>query len=425
MKKIFITTLLAVTFVFFSLISVRADDTLTSKFEDAKQFINNNLKNIEADYNKTVSSREELINIEGVEQYTLAYILDDDCYAIYADFNGDAGYLIASLDLILYKIDGNVELDYLKDVELVLYSIMDGFVYFDGLGYQSYGYEEKEANITYGYNGQYGNGDGEIYDVDGYVSDRHPDYELASTQRFIYNNVYFTPIIQFNTSFYVQYTSYDGGYTYSGRSGENNCTLHAAFLAMDSWQKANYLPNLPSFSQRIDATDYIRTDYFYDIYGVGSPRVGQSSYWTVNYNYVPNANELYYRLRNLATYYHFYSPTDGLTEAELINVMQRTATYYDHSITMKSYTNYINAKIKLDSGLATIMLVSNSSSYGSHATCLIGYNKYTYLDTSTTLSSQKTVYLYQMIDGLSYGITFFDPNVGNPNMTFLCLVKNY
>ncbi len=417
MKKLFITTFLVITIAFSSLFIVKADDILTNKFEYAKQFINDNLQNIENDYNNTLSSREEYITIDGVEQYSLAYILDDDCYAIYADFKGDAGYLIASLDLILYKIDGNVDLDYLKDVELVLYSIMDGFVYYDGFNYQSYRYEEEEASTAYGYNGQVADGEGEIYDVDSYMKDRYPEYELYSKQRFIYNHAYITLTTQLQTSFYIKYSG-------SGTSvgSENNCALLAAFIALDSMQRANYLPNLPSTNERIDATDYIKTDYFYDIYGVGR-LCDDGYYWTVNNNFVPVSFELYYRLRYMATYYHMYSPTDGLTQDQLIHIMQKTATYYGYNISIRGYTNKITAKSNLDGGLATIMLLANSDSYGNHAICLIGYNRYTYLDTSTTLNTQNTIYLFQMIDGWNPGVTFYDTNASNADIIYLCIEK--
>lgn len=410
MKKIFGLLLICLSFltlVLFGSTKVEAEENyLSRQCNSMIQYFSNHLEELEKEYNKHIESWEDKLHINKIEGYSLIQILDNDSYGIYLDFDGDNGYLLTSFSFHLYELKTKGDLQYLKNVSMAYYHTMDGFLYNDGKQYQKY--EQIEApKGNYGADGQVDNDDGLIYDLPAYVADRYSKYNLEKSCKLVGDNHMCTK--QMSTSYYIHYVSTDGGYNYDYYS-EGNCAPNAIFNMMNAWQFKNKMPNLPSEDDR-EKFDKIMSDHGqYAAYGTGQPGVGIDSYWTVNPYALHNMYALYAHIREYAYRYYGYTPEIGLSLEDCMKVINWISYYYGYTIEALTTDNFANVQSFLDNENAVFVGVNNSSTYGNHAMCTLGYSKYSYTSGWWIFAETHVKYFLLVDDGHHDGPLYFDPN---------------
>ncbi|MDE7263787.1 MAG: hypothetical protein K2N64_03920 [Anaeroplasmataceae bacterium] len=371
---------------------------------------------------------DECFEATGIEGYCSAYLVDANQYGVYIDFNGENGYLVTTFDLEIYGMETTGDLSYLKNEDFVYYSSVDGFLYFDGSQYQKYGPQERQAgmvfknttlvnerdaNPVYGYAGQSGSGEGEIYNLDKYVADRYPSYKLVKKNDAIFRAGY-TPLSMRQTSYFCKWISTNGGNSYNQMQTEHSCAILAAVNVMRAWKKTNFFPNFPEDSEIIDVREEIQRDdiYLYDTYGTGHGGIGIDSYWTANSDSVLSAEpKLYYWARYYATAACHYTPVSGMTTPYVRTLFTACTTQFRQTQYSRDTTNFTDIMYNLDEGKAVFMGVANSTSFGEdHAVALLGYAQYTYTTGVWIFSKTHTAYFYLIDDGRYNTVEYFDPN---------------
>ena len=397
--------------MFCSRMQASAQEEAETEYEKVVEFISSHLSDFKKEYNK--ENKEEPLQAVRVEKHALVYILDSEEYGVYLDFNDDKGYLVTSLNYDLYEIKTKGDLSYLKDVDFTYYSTFDGFLYHDGSSYQKYIKEglTRQSEVVYKYNGQSGDGESNIYDINEYVADRYSSNSTLDEKNVDAMN-YFQPALMKQTSYYLKYTSSDGGYHYDDFKTENNCALTAAFNVMNSWQKLGLCNNLPAYSDRRNIKELIKQDPDYKYYGVGEETVGHDFYWAVNSdNVLMNMFELYYQARLYAVEREGYEPELGFTSTKTKNTMAYTLNKYGYNMDVKVSTNLSDVISSLASGRAVFMGIANSQSYGAaHAVSLLGYYKYTYKTGVWIFAQTHTAYFFLIHSSQDNNIVYFDPN---------------
>ncbi len=410
MKKFFSLLLICLsflTFVLFGSTKVEAEENyLSRQCNSMIQYFSNHLEELQEEYNNHIESWEDKLHINKIEGYSLIQILDNNSYGIYLDFDGDNGYLLTSFSFQLYELETKGDLKYLKDVSMAYYHTMDGFMYYDGIQYQKY--EKIEApKVHYGADGQNGNGDGIISNLPAYVADRYNKYNLEKEYNDMEHNYYCTT--QDSTSYYANYVSTDGGYTYE-YSSEGNCAPNAIFNMMNLWQYYKKMPNLPSENDREDFDKIMENHGQYAAYGTGQPGVGIDSYWTVNPYALNRMFALYAHIREYSYRYYGYTPEIGLSLEDCIGVVNWISYYYGYKIEALTTDTFTNVQSFLDNGNAVFLGVNNSSTYGNHAMCILGYSKYSYTSGWWVFAETHVKYFYLVDDGHHGGPLYFDPN---------------
>lgn len=424
MKKLYLLFILGLSLIglcFTGSVEAEAsEEGLKSSLNRIVDYVKRNLNKFKEEYNKL---NEEPLKAVGIEGYSLVYIIDSKEYGVYLDFNEDNGYLVSSFGLDLYDIKTKGDLDYLKNVDFTYYSVMDGFLYHDGKSYQKYSKETRETEIVYGYNGQSGTGEGNIFDIDEYMADRYSSYKLEEEHIDAYYP--YTSTTTISTSYYIKKVSSDGGNTYTKIEGESNCALTADFNVMSSWRQMGFFPKLPLKTVYHDMREEIKEDPNYAVYGTGVGGVGIESYWTTNYEsrlqYMP---ELYYFANYYAVAARKYTPVSGFTTENAKAVFTFcTSQYTAGTIYPSTSTNLADVIPSLDIGKAVFMGVSGSKTFGGdHAVCLLGYRKYTYKSGIWIFAQTKTAYFYLIDDGRVGSETWFDPKC-NSKLSFEFIYK--
>ncbi len=414
MKKIttvFLIFLGFLSFVFTNL-NVAAEEGMETEYKQMVNYISNHLSEFRTEYNKTHAM--ESLNATSVEKHCLVYIIDSNEYGIYLDFNDDKGYLVTSFNYSLYTLNTTDDLTYLKDVEFTYYSAYDGFLYYDGESFHKYDEEmDSDTEILYGGDGQGGDGETDIYDIDEYVSSRYPSYKLEETHEKAVEDVSYSGFSMKQLTYYQKYVSKDGGYTYSKSVTEENCALTAAFNVMSNWVQMRIYGHLPPKTSTRNLKLYLDEipDYIY--YGMGEETVGHDFYWTmIDSTFITKMPELYYQMRDYAVRHARYTPELGLSTSNTIETMNAMLDRYGYqNITFTSSFNFSDVMTSLQKGRAVFMGLANSLSYASnHAVALLGYKKYSYK--TGTWIFEKTHYAYFFLIDDGYGLmeTYFDPN---------------
>ncbi|MDE6241847.1 MAG: hypothetical protein K2M08_05470, partial [Anaeroplasmataceae bacterium] len=414
MKKIYTIVLIGLSLIglcFIGGIQAEAKEvTLRNSCEKIVDFIKTHLSEFKEEYNKL---NEEPLKAVGIEGYSLVYIIDSKEYGVYLDFNDDNGYLVSSFTFDLHAIETEGDIEYLKNVDFTYYSVIDGFLYHDGTSYQKYEKETREAEMVYGYNGQNGTGEAGIYNLDNYMADRYPSYNLVNTFEETLHSGKYIPTNMLETSYFIKKVSKDGGYTYNYSESESNCALTADFNVMSSWKQMGFFDKFPLKTVIKDMREKVKEDPNYAVYGTGIGGVGIESYWTTNTEgRLQYMSELYYYARYYAVAANNYTPESGLTTTEAKGVITFcTNQYIGGTIYPKTSTNFSDVMDRLQNGRAVFMGVSGSQSFGGdHAVALLGYRQYTYKSGVWIFAQTKTAYFYMIDDGQIEAVTYFDPN---------------
>lgn len=402
MKKFFI---LMISFLLLLVIvggnKVSAKETsLNGQCTQILNFLTKNIDEFQYQYNLTLNQQEEQLDINGFEGYSLIYILDNDSYGIYIDFNDNQGYILLSFDFIIYELCTSGDLDYLKNVSFAYYYSADGFLYKTEQSYERY---NKNQNQLYNANNSRSGTtyDGSITNIDNYVSSNYPDYTYVQTVAKVGS---YGIGMQLHTSYYVKVTTGEP-------RPEDNCPLNAIYNVTNSWQKNGILPNIPSEYERVDWLSTIEQDKFYQEYGTGQP--GNGDYWTVNRDYAYNPMPaLYDRIRRYAIVNFKYEPIGtGLSLDQCAITINYIAHYFDYSdFQPLRSTAFYDVTSKLADGRAVFLGVNNSQTYGNHAMCVVGYKQYSYKTGWWVFQQTKTAYFYLIDDGLTESLVYFDPN---------------
>ncbi len=408
MKKILIVFLVGIILASFNFKCTKvqaSEKTLKSSCEKMVNFIEDNLTTFRNEYNKLNKNTFKANFIEG---YSIVYIIDEEKFGVYLDFNDNNGYLVSSFTFDLYAMEVDGDLEYLKDVGFTYYSSADGFLKYNGIKYEKYD-ETYCGNTIYGYNGQDEPGDAYIYDIDAYMADRYPSYKLLETHEDAYPS--YMAISMYDTTRFIKRISKNGGKDYFYYETEANCALTACFNVFNSWQDMGFYSGMPTTEDLIDITESIKEDPNYEQYGTGHGGAGIDSYWTTQ-NYIDNVYELYEKICYYATKYRDYTPISGFSTANTKDLIYFITSYYGGgTVTPKTSTNVSDILGHLDNGRAVFMGVRNSKTFGgNHAVACIGYRIYTYKSGVWIFSSTKKAYFYLIDDGHTGGESYIDPN---------------
>lgn len=410
MKKVLLVLSLVILGVgLFGSVQASADTiNLNDRCLEMVDYISSHKGELENVYNQNLKEDEEL-DISGIEGYSLIYILDEEDYGVYIDFNGNHGYILVTFDFVIYELKAIGDLDYLKDVSLAYYYSADGFLYQTENGFECYGIHERTALI--GADGQMGNGDGLIYDLPAYVSDKYPSYTFVEDVKPLAED-YQQTLFQTNISYFVKIHSYDNGNTYNeyNYTAESNCAFLAIYNVTNSWQQQNILPKIDPSTVTVDFEETVRNDRNYAKYGNQAHGVGISEYWTMNQHGVSRIPEVYNRVRTYAVVNFDYTPDcAGITFGEICQTVKYVAhTYHHQEFDYTVTSSFYDVTSQLANKRAVLMTVENSTTFGNHAMCLIGYSKYNNPVTIGSYVFNYSVYFYLVDSGR--GVTYFDPS---------------
>lgn len=388
-----------------------AEVNLDEKCQQVVNFLSENITEFRNEYN---ASHEDKLNVTSFEGYTLVYVIDYDTYGVYIDFNDNNGYILTSFDYEIFDLQTSGDLEYMKNVSFSSYHTVDGFIVDNGTTYSHYEENENQEDVKYGYNGQVGNGDAYIYDIDKYIADRYPSYTYEATVDAA-DNYYYMTSTQIENSYYVHRISDDGGKNY-GLYSSNNCAINAVFNVMSLWQLNGFLPNLPAKNVYIDMSKEIVNDKFYQEFGTGYGGPGITEYWTTNDEVnLKYTHELYYQSRYYMVNYENWRPDDGITAVQAENMIGWNGGYYERKVLRTDIVKTFSSTLEfLDAGYAVWAGIRNGDSYGNnHAVTLIGYKRYTYKDGWWIFAQTKTAYFFLVDDGIVNNYTYFDPNANS------------
>ena len=410
MKKIILLVLIGLTIWITEVCGIHAEASQTNisdKCAEVKNFLLANLDEFKKQYHENY---DDTLSVDSFEGYTLVYVIDKEKYAVYIDFNDDNGYILISLDLIIYKLENKGDLDYLKNVKFAYYSILDGFLYKkDGLYHSFVTPKETDKSVQYGYEGQTGDGDGYIWNIDKYVSDRYSNYTLKNSYDYCATSIDYVPIVQSEVNYYRKYISKDNGNTYPFLQSEQSCALVAATNVMYSWRNTGIIPQLPAPTWPcVNIEAQRRAESIYSTYGTGTGGIGIEFYWKSTS--LTEAPEVYAVARAYAVAEKGYTPERGLTADEAMATMIHTVGVYNLVIKPKTSPHFADVMLFLRNDRAVFLGISNSSSYGNHAVALLGYREYTYKKTWWFVETEETAYFYIILDGIKRYVSYFDPN---------------
>ncbi len=412
--------------LYFTLIpQFKVEDNFEKECQEVIQFLSNNRNIFIDEFNKEYEKEGKKIEVDYFEYFIPIIILDENTRGVYIDFNNENGYMVMSLDFNIFRIETEGDLKYLKKEKFAYFSSIDGFLFLTNHGYEKY--DKNFKNMTFTdrepYAGQSAEGDGEIYDIKAYVSNRYPSYSYVSSQNTIANEG-FNYINQRATSYYLKYVSSNGGQTYPNRESEANCSLTAMYLVMNSWQKRSIISELPSISEKMDVYETISQDIFYSEYGKdesSSIKEGDFyTYWAINSeNTLRNMKKLYVDIRDCAAKKFGYTPRQGLNVSNVPYIMESVASKYGKNISISKTTNFSTIQMSIDNGRAVYLSISGSSTYGNHGVSLIGYEKYSYKTGWWIFQSTNYAYFFAIGDGRNISLQYFDPNTSaNPSLTY-------
>lgn len=429
------------------------DDWSYDDCENLIDFIDKNFDDFVSEYNKTVQD-DNYLNATSIEYSSIIYLVEDNNYGVYIDFDNDNGYIVSTGNYNIYELEVSGDLDYLRKESNIFYSYLDGFVYInENNTYQRY--EEVEViNTCFNqldcntgdsntvYSGQSEAGDGEIDPslISDYISERYPDYAYVSSSNnnlrasYPYSNQYYT-------SYYIkQYTNSTGTVIANSVSySEGNCVLNAVYSLILDWANRGYINNIPT-SLNNDLSERITSDPLYSSFGTGIVRsesttdkstgssgskevkyykwVAQSNYWL---NRIPT---LYSEVRDYAVDVNGYTPETGYNTSKVPSTIQYVInTLHGNSIGVNSTTTISNVLSLIDNNIACYLAINNSSTYGNHGTVIIGYQKYSYTTGWWVFTSTKYAYFYELADSWNTTSMYFDPNTSaSPSLTTCYMV---
>ena len=397
-------------------------------------FIGNNLEMMKEQYELEFDST---FSATGIEDWFPVYVLGEEDFAAYIDFNGNNGYMVVSPDFELFALEAEGDLDYLKGKDFAYYSKTGGFVFFDEAGNALVPYEEEEVEETEEevsaapYDGQVSGEDGEdgfIYDLDAYVKDRYPNYtdpmdDETNTDITYYSIPNYEHVAQFDTSIYTHMYVDEEGFFHTDFEG--NCGISALYSVFNSWKNQGFAPTFPSSSEvvKYDAAT-MEPNHTYTLsqgWKVNSGAPYSAFAKRINgYRVIDNVPELYVTIRqNMYDGRADYEPSAaGLNFYELTSIMYATMTDYRIPANITNFGDDFDVmKLFFNShGAAQILWIENSSSYHNHTVACIGFKEYTYTSGWWIFQRTNSAYFLEIDDGHSYvtynrgGTIYYDPN---------------
>ncbi|MDE6082475.1 MAG: hypothetical protein K2F52_01195 [Malacoplasma sp.] len=326
-------------------------------------FIENNFQAFVSSYNEGVEDRNLHLNATYVESKKSVTNIDDNSQAIYLDFNDDNGYALIGNNYLILDFATTGDLYYLKDVDNILFTQTDGFVYETEFGYARYDFEyptEKDlANTKFNraYNGQDSYGSGKITNPDSYIKDRYgsgfSSYEvkLKDYQNVVQNS-------------YSIYWNRKTGF------GEGNCTLSAMFGVMQYFRDHKSMKKLPTGEIKIIPEN----DYFY--------KSAIKDYY-VHESIKENIPKIYAKIRENAIKFGYTTESTVISSLNMANIFTNTMRDFGYSTkTFQKYANMIifwsfgwQVKAEIDAGYPTIWNTLGGQ-YGAHSLVVKGYRQF-------------------------------------------------
>ncbi len=390
-------------------------------------------------YNDTEESDSEW-SASSIEYYAPAYIVEDEEYGVYFDFDGDNGYAVIKPDKTIYGLNTRGDLANLRESDVDLYySYIDGFMFkaADGELLQFVMPEYDNSDYVSGntgtvvYPGQSEAGDGKINPayIDQYVIKRYPldFYEKRNLNMSIGYNC----VTQYETSYYVKCYA-DSNKKPSGWTvSEGNCVLHAMYNVMRSWDKAAYV-SLDS-TKTHDLRTNIKQDPYYMVFSNSTflrekdPVDDKHTYykWETNSdNYLQYMPKLYSEIRDFALKRNY--TVDGYYFKYIPETMEYVANVtHDNDITVKRTTKPSDVFNSINKHRSCVMGINDSSTYGNHAVAVMGYySYYKEVYVSKDYTNKVYHYFYLIDDGWRGDLQVFDPNTSaNPSLEFFYLLS--
>ena len=302
--------------------------------------------------------------------------------ATYIDFNGNFGYIIMTPDHFIHAYKGEGDLKALKNLDMVYYSLIDGFVYLNENGeYVPYDIDDYDVNdrFTYQYIEDFFNyvsQDGALINPDEYVKEQYgAGYALTAE----YELPDFNYSTQMSTSVYREIPQ-PGWWT-----SEGNCSLHAIYAFLNYIKEKSgdvtdeIYSALPASTQK--AVIYADQDPFFDEFkdNLNYDIMGYDRDTGVCKGFEVPA--LYNVIRTFCCENYGYT-TGGTSPSNFKYIVQNVFdTYNVKGKYLKEHTDYktFSSVIipHLKNGYPVLWDVNISTTYGSHTTVTTGYKIYT------------------------------------------------
>ncbi|MDE6656673.1 MAG: hypothetical protein K2J85_06765 [Anaeroplasmataceae bacterium] len=388
--------------------------------EDSISFIKTHINEFVLKYNETEEMNEKL-NASYVEYSTLLWLVEDDNYGVYIDFDGDNGYLVMTGDYTIYSLQTTGDYPEYRNEENLYFSHIDGFLFQDNNGdYQKYGNKitmfpatsvpstgTKDGNIT-------------SNDLDAHVKQYHSYYTLESVVQPFSKTFKYS--YQVNTSYYISYETDSEGNILNEfyPISEGNCSTNSCFALLSDWQKRGYISGLPEGS--IDKRGDIKNDWLYESYGPGNVwlqteddqklgfEAGKYYRRVCNNKALIDMPMLYDEIRTYAVEKLNYTPVSGLNYTQIKELMYFILAKYGNQVTLRETDTISTAVIQINNNRASYISVSNSFTYLSHAMVVVGYRKYSYESGWWVFKTKHFAYYLEVADGWSSNRSyFFDP----------------
>lgn len=422
--------------------------------EQALRTVGDDITDLIDSYNNMYKSADW--TAKEIEYSSPVYLVEDNKYGMYLDFDADNGYAVITTDKKIYGLETSGDLEYLRDGREVYYSYNDGFMYVDEYKqFQKYRQDEdlfadeiigspvrKNNNIAFNgsitnieaatyatdgiddgavkYPGQSEAGDGEIAPskINDYVAARYPGFTFSAKENGMVSSFEYSH--QINTSYYVK--KYDA-FTYS----EGNCSLNAMYNVMRDWSKRGYIELPHSKTDNILST--ILNDSLYATYGKGNKtgKDAEGNYkWVINDgSYLSDMPALYSNIRSYALK-KGYTPEKGYARSNVPATMEYVANFlYDNNLGVEHTTAVSTVTTKIWTNRCCYLSISGSSTYGNHGVAAVGYYKYSKeTKINDSYSIMEYMYFYEIADGWHQISQIFDPNTSaKPQLNFYYLAR--
>lgn len=375
------------------------------------RFVKNATNNIDvlvSEYNSVISADMQKMNVEFVEYSKPVYIIEEEKYGVYLDFNDSNGYVVMTDDNVMYALNTTDDLKYLRDAGELYFSVFDGFMYLDEDGNLS-SYKSTEDNFsairTMSNANSTGGSSGRSPVIDKnklneYMLDYYPDYVLSTkvdklSSTFDYEQ-------QFHTAYYKS-NQYEG-----------NCALHASYMTLRSWCKQGFV-DIPGYANTVDITASIKNDPLYAKYGVGNEinevinEISVKGIWRCNDNdKLSIMPMLYTNIRDYAIN-NGYTIMNYVTQ-QIPNTIKHVAnTKYGNNVSVLQSYDYIPTRINLVDRKASIISVHYGKD-GGHSAAVIGVYEYVKKSDYNSFGINHYIRIYLVADGSCNSLRYYDPN---------------
>ncbi len=307
------------------------------------------------------------------------------------DFIGDNGYVIVNNEYSLLAVKTDGDYSALAGYSDLCYAMTDGLLYtIDGIRMvMDRSTTQTPTPSDHRYEGQLSIGEGEIIDLETYVSDRYSDRYTTSAEK----------ILEFDELHRQRDLS-----VYQSNGGEGNCTLSSVYTCLEILGR-NVLydtPLFPALSKTV--TIDVVNDPNYPKY-VNDP----------NYHFVPYVELplVYSEVRDIVvnTYNYLNGGVFPWVNEILFNHILDEYECGMKAVNHYAWTYQEDLIPAIDAGLPVQMSISGAKCYGNHSISVIGY---AYLTTTTPvkiLTKVDTLFFLTVADNWNTSPVSLDPNI--------------